>query len=247
MRSLSAVLAAWCVATVGHAQRTITPGDAALRPQHVRLATDTIVMLTTRPHGPEQLAMTVVRRIERARDEVGDIFRQIQVSESPDGASELDTLDVSAQTLSMHRLVEVQDADRMVLRFDGARLSGTITADDSTTQLVDMRSGPFFHAMMTEGFIGVYPLDPGTTVEFPELWQANVAARPATLVADRSVAIETADGRVDCLLVHGPRNVTMWVARDDGHLVRLRWTARDGMVVWKLPRRDVSFRRPSDG
>jgi hypothetical protein len=221
-------------------QRAITPGDASLRVDRVRLATDTILVLARKPKSDEQVITTLVRQVERPSD---DILRVVQRYESPDGEWEVDTIDVNAQTLALRRSVEIGATTWRSLRFDGKRLTGTFASDGAKPEIIDMAVGPFFPEVATEVFIGTYPLRPGSAITFPELGSTNLKVQRATLAVDSASAIATADGWIDCLVAHGPAQETLWLARSDGHLLREQWTERDGTIVWKIPRRDVPFRR----
>jgi hypothetical protein len=221
-------------------QRAITPGDASLRVDRIRLATDTILVLARKPRGDEQLITTLVRQVDRPSD---DVVRVVQRYESPDGEWEADTLEVSAQTLALRRSVEIGATTWRSLRFDGKRLTGTFASEGANPSVIDMTPGPFFPEAATEVFIGAYPLAPGSRIAFPEMGSTNLRIERATLAVDSATAIATADGWIDCLVAHGPARETLWLARSDGHLLREQWTERDGTVVWKIPRRDLPFRR----
>lgn len=85
-------------------------------------------------------------------------------------------------------------------------------------------------------------------------WRADTARRKApvhaeagqpffvSIMTEAFETLRTATGAVPCFVVGGPRGATMWLARDDGHIVRMRWTLSDGSTVWKLTTRDASLR-----
>jgi hypothetical protein len=209
-----------------------------LRVDRLRPTTDTIVVLATKPRGEERLLTTLVRRVERT----GDVWRLTQRYDSPDGEWEVDTIDVSAQTLALVRSVELGSTQSRYLHVDGARVTGTYASDDATPVPIDLATGPFFFAPATEAFLAAYPIEAGSPFTFPEMNTINLHVSPVTLSADSTATIVTADGWVDCLVAHGRGRATLWIARGDGRLVRERWIERDGTVVWKLPRRDIRFR-----
>jgi hypothetical protein len=224
-------------------QQVITPGDASLRADRIRLATDTIVVVAWKSKGDEQPITTLVRRVERPSD---DLLRVIQRYESPDGEWEVDTIDVNARTLALRRSVEVGATTWRSLRFDGQRLTGTFSSEGAKPSMIDMTPGPFFPELATEVFVGAFPLPLGAGIAFPAMASSNLAVHRATLAVDSATAIVTADGWIDCLVAHGPARETLWLARSDGHLLREQWTERDGTVVWKLPRRDILFLREGE-
>ena len=60
---------------------------------------------------------------------------------------------------------------------------------------------------------------------------------------DTPETLRTADGPVECLvIVRRGRDVTTWISKTVGHIVRMRWTNADGSVTWKMPGRDLPFR-----
>lgn len=229
---------------VGPDTVTLSPGDATLRLRRVRLATDTIVVLVTPRDSGEHLAAMLIRRIERVTVGSADVFRETQRYTMPDGSWEVDTLDVSAETLALQRIVEASAHATNDLRVDGTRIVGTVTTD-SGPRAADTPLVPLFHDMMTEAFVGAYPLDSGTTVIVPEFRPPSLAVRPAPMTVIGSAVVRTIGGPVDCLVIQGPRTATRWIARADGRLVRLRWTLPNGTTVWKLPQHDVVLPRPA--
>lgn len=230
------------------AQDTIAPGNAALRADRVRLATDTIVVLITPRDSAERLGSTLVRRIERVRSGPEAMFRETQHYVRPNGEVEDDTLEMSARTLAFRRIVEVyrdsaQKLSQNVLRSDGEHLTGFVTFPDSGRREVSMPAVPFFHDMVDESFIGALPLDSGVTIQVPLIVppRLGVYVRPFTVTG--MAMVRTADGPVECLVVQGPgKATTAWIAATDHHLVRLHWTLPNGTSIWKLPKRDANFR-----
>lgn len=219
-------------------QQILAPGDPSLRLDRLHAGTDTIVVLAKKPHADEQLVTTLVRRVERGDDD----WRLIQRYESPDGEWEYDTLVVSAQTLALRRSVEIGATTARKLRLDGLHLIGTFESDLATPTRIDQTPGPFFPEAASEAFLAAYPVDQGS-VAFNEMSATDLKVRPARLTVDSTTSIVTAVGWVDCYVAHGLGQETLWIARGDGRLVRERWIERDGTVMWKLPRRDVPFRR----
>jgi hypothetical protein len=140
--------------------------------------------------------------------------------------------------------VEVGATTSRTLRFDGERLTGSFESEGAKPTIIDKRPGPFFPEATTEALLAAYPIDRGA-VAFPEMSATNLAVSVAKLTVDSTASIVTADGWIDCFVAHGLGQETLWIARDDGRLVRERWIERDGTVMWKLPRRDVPFRRES--
>jgi hypothetical protein len=224
-------------------QQAIVPGDASLRVDRIRVATDTIVVLAWKSKGNEQPITTLVRQVERPSD---DVLRIVQRYESPDGEWEVDTLDVNARTLALTRSVEVGATTWRSLRFDGRRVTGTFASEGGKPSMIDMTPGPFFPELATEVLVGAFPLVPGARIVFPAMASTNLAIHPSVLAIDSATAIVTADGWIDCLVAHGPAQQTLWLARRDGRLLREQWTERDGTVVWKLPRRDIPFLREGE-
>jgi hypothetical protein len=168
----------------------------------------------------------------------------VQRYESPDGEWEYDTVEVSARTLAFIRSVEVAATTTRTLQLQGGRLAGTFSAEGGAPTPINVRLGSFFPEVTTEVFMSAYPIDAGG-VAFPEMSTTNLAVSVAKLTVDSTASIVTADGWVDCFVAHGFGQETLWVARNDGRLVRERWVERDGTVLWKLPRRDLPFRRES--
>lgn len=225
-------------------QHAITPGDHSLRVEQIRPSNDTIVVLARRPHAQEQLITTLVRTVERATEGGEDIWRLVQRYESPDGEWEYDTVIVSARTLEFRRSVEVGATTARKMRLEGGRLIGTFESDGAQATSIDQRPGPFFPEAATEALLAAYPVS-GGAVTFPEMSATNLVVRPAVLTVDSTASVVTADGWIDCFVAHGLGRETLWIARGDGRLVRERWMERDGTIIWKLPRRDVSFRHES--
>ena len=246
-RSLCIALALPLLAAPALAQDTIVPGHPALRPDRVRLATDTIVVLLTPRDSAERLRTTLVRRIERVRVGSEELFRETQHYAMADGDVEVDTLEVSARSLAFRRLVEAnRRTGTNSLRSDGARLTGVVAVPDSGQRSVDVPLVPFFHSIMDEAFIGTFPLDTGVTLRVPIVQPPSLEVHTVQFTVTGVETVQTADGPVECLVVKGPSPAsTAWIARSDRHLVRLHWTTPNGLSVWKLPRRDVPFRQLS--
>ena len=225
----------------------IEPGDARLRPERVRLATDTIVVLITPKDGTERTAATLIRTLARVDGSDGPMFRETQRYAYDAGSTEVDTLDVSATSLALRHIAEISTHTRNELDVVGSRLIGVVSPSDSTVARVDIARPLAFHDMMLEAFIGAFPLDPGSSLSIPVLRPPNTDVHVVDVDVSRTTEIlRTARGPLECLKIsRRGRPVTTWLSRLDGHIVRLRWTTADGSTVWKLPAADVQFRSPA--
>ena len=82
----------------------------------------------------------------------------------------------------------------------------------------------------------------GATREIPVANPPAPDVHVMTLHVATMETLRTATGPVPCFAVVAPTGATMWLARDDGHVARMRWTLPDGSTVWKLPLRDAPLR-----
>lgn len=221
--------------------RLLRPGQALLRPDRVLESTDTLVlMLAPAGNGAARMHATLVRRVVRTRVNAAEVLREMQHYEFASGVASDDTLDVDASTLAPLRYFSASGGGTFDVRIDGTRITGWRADTARRKASVDADAGqPFFVSIMTEAFAAAFPFDSGATREIPV---ANPPAPDVHVMALHVTAIEalrTATGSVPCFVVVGPRGATMWLARDDGHIVRMRWTLSDGSTVWKLPMRDA--------
>jgi hypothetical protein len=230
-------------ARAAQAQSVIKPSDPRLRAERVRLATDTIVVIRTGADGKEEVLAKLVRRLDRVAG-LDTVFRETQRYLYGTGDIELDTLEVSVRTLELRHIAERSTHTANVLDLRAGRLEGSVTPTDTTREPIDIPAPPVFHDMMLEAFIGVFPLDPGTALSIPTIRPPGVETRTIDVDVSRApVVLQTADGPVECLVVtRRGRPVTEWIARRDGHVVRMRWATSDGATIWKLPARDTAYR-----
>ena len=228
---------------------TVPPGSARLRPARVRLAGDTIVVLSTPPDGAQRVVARLWRHIDRVGRGAGAVFRETQRYEYDGGDVELDTLEMSARSLALRHIAERSTHTQNVLDVARGRMRGVVTPTDTSMASVDIAAPPAFHDMALEAFIGTLPLDPGGSVAVPIIRPPSTDVRIVVLdVATAPDTLPTAQGPVVCLVVHRRgRDVTTWIARTDGHIVRMRWSSPDGSVTWKLPARDSAFVAGQEG
>ena len=238
---------AWfCVAALFAASpsiaQTVTPGSPLLRPERIRPYTDSISLVMIPKDSAQRIAATLVRRVRVARDSGVVVFRETQDYTYPTGATEVDTLDVSAETLEPMRVVEIRGASGHELRFHDGRITGAVWSADSGRTMVDVPLGAaFFHGMMTESFLAALPLAPDSTLRLPVADTPNTTVRMAVFHVTGSATLRTAAGAVDCLVVQESPTTVAWVSKSDGRLVRLHWTLPNGTAIWKLPTRDIPF------
>ena len=246
MHKLLYLLFALTTASPTMAQQTIAPGSPSLRPDRIRPFTDTLVLLFTPRDSAQRVYGTLVRRVERARSHGIPIFRETQHYRLESG-DEVDTLDVSATTLTPMRIVEILAKRRHALELNGGRITGTAWSADLGERTIDAPlPTPFFHGMMTEAFIAALPLADGSTIHLPVAETPDAKVRMAEFRVTGSARLHTAQGPVDCFVVQESKVTTGWVSKADGHLVRLHWTLPNGTDIWKLPRRDVPYLKGVD-
>ncbi|HEY8310465.1 MAG TPA: hypothetical protein VIG47_07910 [Gemmatimonadaceae bacterium] len=221
----------------------VYPGGATLRPARVHDFTDTLSLLITPRDSAERLYGTLVRRVFHVNTGSGTILRETQRYEFADGKVSIDTLDVNASTLAPVRYFSALGNAGIDVHIDGTRITGwRVDSLGARTKVDTMSTHPFFVSMMTESFIGAFPLDPGAVITVPT---ANPPVPTVTGTVLRSTAVDTINtshGPVQCVIVLGPGNTTFWISHADGHLARLHWTLPNGTSVWKLPSRDVALR-----
>lgn len=225
------------------AAQIVYPGSATLRPGRIVDFTDTLSLLVTPRDSAERLYGTLVRHVSHMNVRGVAIVRETQRYQFTDGKVSIDTLDVRAATLAPVRYISALGKAGIDVHIDGTRITGWhVDTLGARTDVDTASTHPFFVSMMTESFIGAFPLDPGAVVTVPT---ANPPVPTVTGTVLRSTTIDTistSHGPIQCVVVLGPGNTTFWISRDDGHLVRLHWTLPNGTSVWKLPSRDVALR-----
>lgn len=241
MRIVWLCLAVMLVASPSMAQ-TVTPGSPLLRPDRIHPYTDSISLVLIPKDSAQRIASTMVRRVQVARDSGVAVFRETQEYTFDTGATEVDTLDVSAATLEPMHVVEIRGASGHDLRFHDGRITGAEWSADSGRTMVDLPLGaPFFHELMTESFLAALPLVPDSTLRLPVASTPDPAVRMAVFHVTGTTTLRTAGGAVDCLVVQESPTTVAWVSKSDGRLVRLHWTLPNGTAIWKLPTRDIPF------
>jgi len=241
MRIVWSCLAVTLAASPALAQ-TVVPGSPLLRLDRIHPYTDSISLVVIPKDSAQRITGTLVRRVRVARDSGVAVFRETQDYSLATGATEVDTLDVSAATLEPMRVVQIGATSSHDLRFHDGRLTGTVWSADSGRRAVDTPLGaPFFHGLMTESFLAAFPLAPDSTLRLPVSDTPDVTVRMAAFHVTGTTTLRTADGAVECLVVQVSPATVAWVSKSDGRLVRLHWTLPNGTEIWKLPTRDIQF------
>lgn len=221
----------------------IGPGDRALRVNRVHLGVDTQLVVVQPKVGPLQIVATLYRTIDQVERNGSKLIRESHFYDYGNQGTEYDTLEVDARTLQMVRIVEIQGQDRNELTYDGKRLTGVVSTQGSSKQ-VDATPAPFFHDMMDDSFTGMYPLDSLFTFRVREIRPPDVAAREVQFRTVGRDSIRTTLGLESTMVVKRDSTVTMWVSRADGRLLRLRVDLPNGVVAWRLPKRDLGWIQP---
>lgn len=246
MRIVWSCLAVMLAASSGVAQ-TVTPGSPLLRPDRIHPYTDSISLVLIPKDSTQRIAGTLVRRVQMARDSGVAVFRETQDYAFATGATEVDTLDVSAESLEPMRVVQIGATSGHELRFHDGRLTGAVWSADSGRTMIDVPLGaPFFHGLMTESFVAALPLAPHSTLRLPVADTPDATVRMAAFHVTGTTTLRTASGAVECLVVQESPTTVAWVSKSDGRLVRLHWTLPNGTAVWKLPTRDIPFLETED-
>lgn len=241
MRLLWSCLVVMLAASPSAAQ-TVTPGSPLLRPERIRPYTDSISLVLIPKDSAQRIAGTLVRRVRLARDSGVAVFRETQDYTFATGVTEVDTLDVSAETLEPMRVVQIRATSGHELRFHDGRITGAVWSADSGRTMIDVPLGaPFFHGLMTESFLAALPLAPDSTLRLPVANTPDATVRMAAFHVTGTATLRTASGAVECLVVQESPRTVAWVSKSDGRLVRLHWTLPNGTAIWKLPTRDVPF------
>lgn len=241
MRIAWSCLAVTLAASPSVAQ-TVTPGSPLLRPDRIHPYTDSISLVAIPKDSAQRIAGTLVRRVRVARDSGVAVFRETQDYTFATGETEVDTLDVSAETLEPMRVVHVGATSGHDLRFHDGRITGAVWSADSGRAMIDVPLGaPFFHEAMTESFLAALPLAPDSTLRLPVADTPDPTVRMAAFHVTGTTMLRTASGVVECLVVQESPTTVAWVSKSDGRLLRLRWTLPNGTSIWKLPTRDIPF------
>ena len=238
---------AWCcvaalLAASPSMAQTIVPGSPLLRLDRIHPYADTISLVVIPKDSAQRIAGTLVRRVAPARESGVAVFRETQDYTLASGYMEVDTLEVSAETLEPMRVVQVTDTSGQDLRFHDGRLTGAAWSIDSGRTAVDVPFGAaFFHRMMMESFLAALPLEVDSTLRLPVSGTPDVSVRMAALHVTGTTTLRTAGGAVECLVVQESPTTIAWVSKATGRLVRLHRLLPNGTVVWTLPARDVRF------
>ena len=230
------------------AQRSVVPGDPALRAERVRIALDTIVLLRAPRDSTERVSSILYRRIERVGGSNGALLRETQRYESHEPSRpgmSYDTLEVEALTLRPVRAFFSGGGMSYDVRFRGLTMDGSLTTADSGSRSVHRTlAAAAFPGIMQEAFIAAFPLEAiGSTFTVPVMNAPGVEVRQARFEVARTDTLRTASGPVPSFLVASAGgHVEFWVAVDDGRLLRMHWTLPDGTSMWKLPEHDANLR-----
>jgi hypothetical protein len=247
--AIAVVLAVAAPGGVRAQGRVLQPGDVALRADRIRTEADTLVVLFTPRDGAERVSQTITRTVRRIHEDGGDLLRLVEQHATPGGASSYDTVDVVAGTLALRRLVassrdtagrNLVEAD---LRVVNGRLQGITSAGNGMDRTVDLDESRVFTDLTAEAFVAALPLSDSSHVRALVLRVFDLRTRYIDFVAEGSERLQTAAGMVECVRVRAGGGPLLWLARDDGRLIRSRWEFPDGTVAWKLPKRDVGYQR----
>lgn len=222
---------------------TIMPGDARLRPDRVVARADTIALLVTPRDSAEGLRATLIRTVARVTLGGEQLLRETQHYQFSNGNSSDDTLDVRASTLAPVRYFSRDHATAFDVHIDGTEITGWRADSSGARHSVQARaSTPFFVSITSEAFAAAFPFDSGATLRLPMANPPSPDVRNVDFRAGGTATLNSAHGRVSCRIVTGPGQTTNWIARSDGHLIRLHWTLPNGTTIWKLPASDVALR-----
>lgn len=221
----------------------VAAGSPLVEGAKVRAGVDTFQLVVRQPGGEERLVSTLVRTVERASAGAEPAWRIVQSYHSPRGDN-VDTSLVRAEDLAPLTYVAVLNDAEQRFRFEGSSVRGVVSPRDSATREVrhDFAEPPY-NAVVDEDVIRALPLAPGlvaTIVAYNPPWPP--APQLAVIRVTGTATIRTAAGPVEAWEISyeaGGAPTTLWLAREDGRLLRLRSSLRRGASFWKIPVRDL--------
>jgi hypothetical protein len=243
-RYLAGALIAVCPPCAA-AQLLLLPGDSLLRTERISDGVDTIAVVHVGTDNRATLHGTFVRRIQRVGVGPGQILRATQDWQI--GATTRDdTLEVAARTLAFRFIAEniilapTQSAAINRLQLAGTRLVGSVITG-AGQQPVDMAATPMFFDLAVEVFSQAWPSREYKQWRLPLGRLPDLRIRYLAFADVGSETLTTSGGPVRCRRVRSTGGAEFWLAESDGRLLRVRWARADGVVVWKVPVRDLSF------
>jgi hypothetical protein len=246
---IGCIVASACVWTTSNgAQQTIAPSDPALKAHRVRLGIDTIVVLRTPRDSAEVLSTVLIRRVQRIKGPSQTLLRETQTYESHEPTRpgfSYDTLDADAVTLQPIRSFSTDGKTTHDVRFTGLTFDGVLTTPDSgSRQLHVTLQAAAFPSIMQEAFIAAFPFGgSGSSLSMSMMNPPGASVRPSQLDVVRTDTLRTANGPVPSQLITSAKGaIQIWIAVDDGRMMRMHWTLPNGMSIWKLPKHDIAFR-----